>query len=64
MDSSWITNLLPFWILGKPLIVSIISYMRLPNQSDLAAPPDRTRERHNIVRESHIRAGDTAVSRG
>ena len=63
MASSWITSILPFWILGLPLIISIISYMRLPRQRDLA-PPDRTRERHNLTRESHIRAGDTVVSRG
>ncbi len=63
MGSSWLINILPFWILGLPLAVAIISYIRLPAQRDLA-PPDRTRERHNIVRESHIRAGDTAASRG
>jgi hypothetical protein len=63
MDSSWITNLLPFWILGVPLIVSIISYMRMPRQRDLARP-DRTRDRPDKARESHIRAGDATVSRG
>lgn len=63
MSSSWITNILPFWILGVPLVVAIISYLRMPNQRDLAQP-DRRGERRNIVREEHIRAGDTAVSRG
>ncbi|MCM0000272.1 MAG: hypothetical protein NBV68_12875 [Erythrobacter sp.] len=63
MDNSWITNVLPFWILGVPLVVSVISYMRLPSQSDLV-PPDRRAERNNIVREPVIRSGDTAVSRG
>ncbi len=63
MASSWIANLLPFWILGIPFVVAIISCLRLPSQDKLA-PPDRRRERHNIVRESHITAGDTAVSRG
>ena len=63
MASSWMASILPFWILGVPLVVAIISYFRMPSQDKLA-PPDRTRERHNIVREPHIRAGDTAVSRG
>lgn len=63
MDNAWITNVLPFWILGIPLVVSVISYMRLPRQSDLV-PPDRRAERNNIVREPVIRSGDTAVSRG
>lgn len=63
MDNSWITNALPFWILGVPLVVSVISYMRMPRQSDLV-PPDRRNDRRNIVREPVIRSGDTAVARG
>ncbi len=63
MESSWITNLLPFWILGIPLIVSIISYMRLPSQRELAQP-ERSTGRHDTLRNSHIRAGETAGSRG
>ena len=63
MGFSWLINILPFWILGLPLALAIISYVRLPRRRDLV-PPDRTRERHNVVRESHIRAGDTAASRG
>lgn len=63
MDNSLIKNALPFWILGTPLVVSVISYMRKPSRSDLA-PPDRRYERNNIVREPVIRSGDAAVSRG
>lgn len=63
MNSFSIVNLLPFWILGLPLIVAIFSYFRMPRHVDLV-PRDRRAERHNIVRESHIHAGDTAASRG
>lgn len=63
MSSSWITNLLPFWILGVPLVVAIVNYLRMPGQRDLA-PPDRREDRRNIVGETAIRAGDTAVTRG
>jgi hypothetical protein len=63
MDNSWIANALPLWILGVPLVVSVISYMRKPSLSD-PATPDRRYERNNIVREPVIRSGDTAVSRG
>lgn len=63
MSSSWITNLLPFWILGVPLVIAIINYLQMPAQRDLA-PPDRREDRRNIVGETAIRAGDTAVSRG
>jgi len=63
MDDSWITNALPFWILGVPLLVSVISYMRMLRQRDLV-PPDRRHERNNITDEAVIRAGDTPVSRG
>lgn len=58
-----IVNILPFWILGVPLIVAIISYFRMPRQSELA-PPDRRSERQNLVREPAIRSGDTVISRG
>lgn len=63
MASSWITNILPFWILGVPLIVSIISYMRLPSQRELARP-ERGSDRHDTERHSDHRAGQTAASRG
>ncbi len=63
MSSSWIVNLLPFWILGVPLVIAIISYLRMPRQSELA-PPDRREDRRNIVGETAIRAGDTAVWKG
>ena len=63
MDNSWITNALPFWILGIPLVLSVISYMRLPRQGVLV-PPDRRHDRRNITGEPVIRAGDTTVSRG
>lgn len=63
MASSWITNILPFWILGVPLVVSIISYMRLPSQRRLATS-GRDGRRHDDLRESHIRTGEAAVSRG
>lgn len=63
MNSFSIVNLLPFWILGLPLLVGIFSYFRMPSHTDLV-PRDRRAERHNIARESHIRAGDTAASRG
>ncbi len=63
MDNSWITNALPFWILAVPLVVSVISYIRMPRQSDLV-PPDRRNDRRNITGEPVIRSGDTTVSRG
>lgn len=63
MDYSSIVNVLPFWILGVPLAVAIISFMKMPRQSAIA-PPDRREERHNIVREPAIRSGDTVISRG
>lgn len=63
MDNAWITNVLPFWILGVPLAVSVISYMQMPRQRDLV-PPDRRHDRRNITGEPVIRAGDTPVSRG
>lgn len=33
--SSLIGPILPFWILGVPLIIGVISWMRMPKQSDL-----------------------------
>jgi len=40
MPSSLVTTILPFWILGVPLIVAIISLLRLPRHRDIV-PPDR-----------------------
>jgi hypothetical protein len=37
MPSFELVNILPFWILGIPLLVGIISYMRMPRQSDLVS---------------------------
>lgn len=36
MSSFNIIPILPFWILGVPLAVAIISLIRLPKQSELA----------------------------
>lgn len=63
IDNYWIKNALPFWILGVPLLVSVISYTQMPGQRALV-PPDRREERRNIVREPVIRSGDIAASRG
>lgn len=38
--SSLVGPILPFWILGVPLVVAVISWLRLPKRGDLA-PPDR-----------------------
>lgn len=37
MSSFELVNILPFWILGVTLLVGIISYMRMPRQSDLVS---------------------------
>jgi hypothetical protein len=37
MTTSLLVNALPFWILGVPLVLSIISYMRMPRQRDLVS---------------------------
>ncbi len=63
MDYSYIVNILPFWILGVPLAVAVISYLKMPRQSELV-PPDRRNDRQNLVREPAITSGDTVVSRG
>lgn len=33
--NSFIGPLLPFWILGVPLVVAVISWLRMPKQGDL-----------------------------
>lgn len=38
MNSSLVSAILPFWILGVLLLVAIISLLRLPTRLDLAAP--------------------------
>lgn len=45
MGSFDLINLLPFWILGFPLVVALVSLMRLPRRSDLIhADPRREHE--------------------
>lgn len=40
-----ITNLLPFWILGVPLAIAVISWARMPRQNQLAPVDRRGRDR-------------------
>jgi len=49
MSSSWLVNILPFWILGVPLVIAIISYMRMPRQRDLVSPDHRDGRRNSVV---------------
>lgn len=63
MAYSSIVNALPFWILGVPLALAVISYVRMPRQSDLV-PPDRREERSNFAREPEFRAGEAVASEG
>lgn len=45
MDNSWITNALPFWILGVPLAVAVISYLRIPRHRDQVSQDYRDEHR-------------------
>jgi hypothetical protein len=45
MTSFIITNLLPFWILGVPLVIALASWARMPRQSQLAPVDRRGRDR-------------------
>lgn len=35
--------LLPFWILGVPLVVAVLSYFRLPKHSEIVRRSERRR---------------------
>lgn len=63
MASFSIINALPFWILGVPLVIAVVSYMRMPRQRDLVPTHDRA-DHQNGVREPAARRGDNNVSRG
>jgi hypothetical protein len=54
---------LPFWILGLPLAVAIISYVR-PAQQGGFIPPDRRNQRSNFISDPIIRAGDSVLFKG
>lgn len=56
MDFSSIVNILPFWILGVPLAIAIISYIRMPRQADLT-PPDRRSQRESLTSDAGSRSG-------
>jgi hypothetical protein len=52
MSSSLVAAILPYWILGVPLVVAVIIMLPLPNRGELAAshPASHHRgQRRNIV---------------
>ena len=63
MDFSSIVNILPFWILGVPLAIAIISYIRMPRQADLTSP-DRRSQRESLTSDAGSRSGETSIPRG
>jgi hypothetical protein len=63
MDFSSIVNILPFWILGVPLAIAIISHIRMPRQADLT-PPDRRSQRESLTSDAGSRSGETSIPRG
>lgn len=43
---SFVGSVLPFWILGVPLVVAVISWMRMPRQGHLAPRDHRNTNPH------------------
>lgn len=63
MSLSQLAVILPFWILGLPLVIGIVAWMRSgPIRGFI--PPDRRNQRSNIIGDPIIKAGDTVLFEG
>lgn len=56
-------SILPFWILGLPLLIAIIAYFKPANTRGFL-PPDRRNQRANLIGDAVITAGDTVLFKG
>jgi hypothetical protein len=63
MNFSQMAVILPFWILGLPLLVGIIAFMR-PRTVRGFVPPDRRTQRANLIGDPIIKAGNSVLFEG
>jgi len=63
MSFSQLAVILPFWILGLPLVIGIIAWIK-PGHIRGFIPPDRRNQRSNLIGNPIIKAGDTVLFEG